>query len=72
MLEIGGFRLLTDPTFDPAGSEFTSGPVTLRKTVGPALGTADEAAGIGGRLRPLEPGKAAELVEPLPLHHGDR
>lgn len=37
LLEIGGLRILTDPTFDPAGSEFTNGPVTLRKTVGPAL-----------------------------------
>ena len=37
LLEIDGLRLLTDPTFDPPGSEFTSGPVTLRKTIGPAL-----------------------------------
>ncbi len=37
LLEINGYRLLTDPTFDPAGSEATNGPVTLRKTAGPAL-----------------------------------
>jgi len=37
LLEIGGLRILTDPTFDPAGSELTNGPVTLRKTMGPAL-----------------------------------
>lgn len=37
LIEIDGIRLLTDPTFDPPGSEFTNGPVTLRKTVGPAL-----------------------------------
>lgn len=37
LLEIDGFRLLTDPAFDPAGSEFTNGPYTLRKTAGPAI-----------------------------------
>jgi L-ascorbate metabolism protein UlaG (beta-lactamase superfamily) len=37
LLEIDGLRLLTDPTFDPAGSEFTYGPITLTKTAGPAL-----------------------------------
>lgn len=37
LLEIGGVRLLTDPTFDPMGSELTYGPVTLRKTMGPAV-----------------------------------
>ncbi|HTJ58786.1 MAG TPA: MBL fold metallo-hydrolase [Devosiaceae bacterium] len=36
LIEIGGFRFLTDPTFDPEGSEFPGG-VTLRKTTGPAL-----------------------------------
>jgi L-ascorbate metabolism protein UlaG (beta-lactamase superfamily) len=37
VLELGGIRFLTDPTFDPAGGEYTTGPVTLRKLVGPAL-----------------------------------
>jgi len=37
LLEFGGLRLLTDPTFDPAGGEYRSGPVTLRKLSGPAL-----------------------------------
>jgi L-ascorbate metabolism protein UlaG (beta-lactamase superfamily) len=37
LLEIGGLRLLTDPTFDPAGSEFRAGSYVLRKTQGPAL-----------------------------------
>lgn len=36
LLEMGGMRLLTDPTFDPAGGEYTTGPVTLRKIAGPA------------------------------------
>jgi L-ascorbate metabolism protein UlaG (beta-lactamase superfamily) len=39
LLEFGGVRFLTDPTFDPAGGEYTSGPVTLRKISGPALRT---------------------------------
>jgi len=37
LLEFGGVRFLTDPTFDPAGGEYTTGPVTLRKLVGPGL-----------------------------------
>ncbi len=37
LLETSGLRLLTDPTFDPAGSEYTRGPITLKKTAGPAL-----------------------------------
>jgi len=36
LIEIDGFRLLTDPTFDPPG-EYRLPYVTLRKTVGPAL-----------------------------------
>ncbi len=39
-LELGGLRLLTDPTFDPAGAEYPTGTYTLRKTAGPALGLA--------------------------------
>jgi L-ascorbate metabolism protein UlaG (beta-lactamase superfamily) len=31
---------MTDPTFDPPGSELTNGSVTLRKTAGPALESA--------------------------------
>lgn len=37
LLEMGGLRLLTDPTFDPAGSEYPTAAYTLRKTQGPAL-----------------------------------
>jgi L-ascorbate metabolism protein UlaG (beta-lactamase superfamily) len=37
LLELGGLRLLTDPTFDPPGAEFRSGSYVLRKTMGPAL-----------------------------------
>jgi L-ascorbate metabolism protein UlaG (beta-lactamase superfamily) len=40
LLEFGGIRLLTDPTFDPAGTEYKSGPATLRKLAGPALSPA--------------------------------
>ena len=37
LIEFGGLRLLTDPAFDPAGGEYTTGPVTLSKTMGPAV-----------------------------------
>jgi L-ascorbate metabolism protein UlaG (beta-lactamase superfamily) len=37
LLEIAGLRLLTDPTFDPAGSQYTTPVYTLRKMTGPAL-----------------------------------
>src|SRR6185312_3809228 len=40
LIEIGGFRLLTDPTFD-APSEYSLPYTTLVKTAGPALGSAD-------------------------------
>jgi L-ascorbate metabolism protein UlaG (beta-lactamase superfamily) len=43
LLELGGLRLLTDPTFDPAGSEYRTPVYLLRKTQGPAL--APEAVG---------------------------
>src|SRR5215470_14776781 len=36
LIETGGFRLLTDPTFDPPG-EYKLPHVTLKKTAGPAL-----------------------------------
>jgi L-ascorbate metabolism protein UlaG (beta-lactamase superfamily) len=36
ILEIGGIRLLTDPTFDPPG-DYTVGTRTLTKTAGPVL-----------------------------------
>ena len=37
LLEVGGLRLLTDPTFDAAGAEYPTGLYTLRKTAGPAV-----------------------------------
>jgi len=40
LIEIGGFRLLTDPTFDAPG-DYQSGPVTLHKIEGPALSAAE-------------------------------
>lgn len=40
LLELGGLRLLTDPTFDPAGREYHLGPVTLHKVSGPARAAA--------------------------------
>ena len=37
LIEIGGLRFLTDPTFDPAGTEYPTAAYTLRKTAGPAI-----------------------------------
>jgi L-ascorbate metabolism protein UlaG (beta-lactamase superfamily) len=37
LLELGGLRILTDPTFDPAGGEYRAANYTLHKTQGPAL-----------------------------------
>jgi L-ascorbate metabolism protein UlaG (beta-lactamase superfamily) len=37
LLELGGLRLLTDPTFDPAGSSYPTPIYVLRKTQGPAV-----------------------------------
>lgn len=37
LLEIGGLRLLTDPTFDAAGAEFHAGAYALNKVEGPAV-----------------------------------
>ena len=42
LLEIGGWRLLTDPTFDPAGGSYRFGWGTgSRKLAGPAVAAAD-------------------------------
>jgi len=37
LLEIAGLRFLTDPTFDPSGSEYTTAVYTLRKHDDPAI-----------------------------------
>lgn len=37
LLELDGLRLLTDPTFDPAGTDYTTPAYTLHKTQPPAL-----------------------------------
>jgi L-ascorbate metabolism protein UlaG (beta-lactamase superfamily) len=37
LLEVDGLRLLTDPTFDPPGTSYTTPVYTLRKTTGPAV-----------------------------------
>ncbi|MGE5750148.1 MAG: MBL fold metallo-hydrolase, partial [Gemmatimonas sp.] len=37
LLEIAGLRLLTDPTFDPGGTEYRTPVYTLRKTDSPAV-----------------------------------
>jgi L-ascorbate metabolism protein UlaG (beta-lactamase superfamily) len=40
LLEVAGLRLLTDPTFDPAGTNYETPVYTLRKTMGPAISAA--------------------------------
>src|SRR5215471_7911165 len=44
LLEFGPLRLLTDPTFDPAGGAYKSGPATLRKLSAPAIDSASVGA----------------------------
>jgi L-ascorbate metabolism protein UlaG (beta-lactamase superfamily) len=41
LLEFGGVRLLTDPTFDISGGSYTTGAVTLRKLAGPGINADD-------------------------------
>jgi L-ascorbate metabolism protein UlaG (beta-lactamase superfamily) len=41
MLQLAGLRLLTDPTFDPGGSEYKTPVYTLLKNSGPAIAVAD-------------------------------
>lgn len=42
LIEVGGWRLLTDPTFDPAGGRYSFGWGTgSRKLAGPAIAAAD-------------------------------
>ncbi|HEX3232896.1 MAG TPA: MBL fold metallo-hydrolase [Gemmatimonadales bacterium] len=37
LIELGGVRFLTDPTFDPAGTEYRTATYVLRKTTAPAI-----------------------------------
>ncbi|MEU6230666.1 MBL fold metallo-hydrolase [Streptomyces sp. NPDC047042] len=37
LIHLAGWTLLTDPTFDAAGTEYQDGPVLVRKTADPAL-----------------------------------
>lgn len=37
LIEWCGVRFMTDPTFDPAGGEYSIGPIVLKKTQGPAI-----------------------------------
>ncbi len=41
LVEIGGLRLLTDPTFDPPGGEYRTTTYSLHKTMGPAVPLAE-------------------------------
>jgi L-ascorbate metabolism protein UlaG (beta-lactamase superfamily) len=46
LIEVGGLRLLTDPTFDPAGTSYALPHVTLEKRTGPAVAA--------GKIGPLD------------------
>ena len=79
LIEIGGFRLLTDPTFDAPG-EYKLPHVTLEKLSGPALGagsigpvlktasrvltTIAGAKRLGGNAEGLAPWAGTELIKP--------
>jgi len=41
LVEFGGLTFLTDPVFDPAPTEYVSGPVILRSTTEPAISAAE-------------------------------
>jgi len=41
LVEFGGLRLLTDPTFDPAGTDYPTNLYTLHKKQSPAVGPDD-------------------------------
>lgn len=49
LFEVAGLRLLTDPTFDPGGTEYRTSIYTLKKTTDPAL-TADTVGDIDAVL----------------------
>ncbi|HKV99890.1 MAG TPA: MBL fold metallo-hydrolase [Vicinamibacterales bacterium] len=40
-IEFAGFRVVTDPTFDPAGTEYPTAAYTLHKTQSPAAAVGD-------------------------------
>ncbi|MBC7763032.1 MAG: MBL fold metallo-hydrolase [Candidatus Saccharibacteria bacterium] len=41
LVQFGGLTFLTDPVFDPAPTEYISGPVVLRSTIEPAISASD-------------------------------
>jgi L-ascorbate metabolism protein UlaG (beta-lactamase superfamily) len=41
LIEIGSLRLLTDPAFDPAGTQYIAGPKVITKLTNPALTLAE-------------------------------
>jgi L-ascorbate metabolism protein UlaG (beta-lactamase superfamily) len=41
LIHLSGWTMLTDPTFDPAGTAYLDGPVPVRKTAGPAIQAQD-------------------------------
>ena len=51
LIEIDGFRLLTDPTFDAPGANYQLPHVKLEKLIGPAV-TADTIGEVGRVAQP--------------------
>src|SRR6266508_4147717 len=81
LLELGGWRILTDPTFDPPGRKYQFGWGTSSiKTAGPALTTrtgarrlaAPNVRGLGaGETTSLDaPGKEHLSIRATPCRHG--
>jgi hypothetical protein len=72
LLELGGLRLLTDPTFDPAGTEYRTPSYVLRKTGSPALSSERrETGGERDRPRPVAECRLADSSWTGRPDHGD-
>src|SRR5687768_6660434 len=41
LIAVAGLRFITDPTFDPAGTQYTAGSVTLKKLSAPVRPPSD-------------------------------
>jgi L-ascorbate metabolism protein UlaG (beta-lactamase superfamily) len=65
LIEIDGFRLLTDPTFDPPGALHTDGWAHFKQSGGD-LKSSFDTLGFGSRLKMLVPGVATRIEQPDP------
>jgi L-ascorbate metabolism protein UlaG (beta-lactamase superfamily) len=69
LIEVGEWRLLTDPTFDPPGRRYSFGWAPL-PGAGMVLTTAAGARRLGGNARGLQPWATTQLEAPArpPIH----